>query len=187
MQARDVAHQVVEAVAGDAARGVEVDAVEALHDLGVVRHREVRRDRLAETLDFDVLAVVAADRHARVDDVRDRHHDLEDALVELLLLRLRREQLVGLRLDLRLDLLGLVALALAHQRADLLRELVARGAQAVRLLLRLPLFNVQRNHFVHERQFGVLELLFDVLADDVRVLSEKFDVNHGSYPPLRII
>ena len=178
VQARDVAHQVVEAVAGDAARGVEVDAVEALHDLGVVRHREVRRDRLAVTLDLDVLAVVAADRHARVDDVRDRHHDLEDALVELLLLRLRREQLVGLRLDLRLDLLGLVALALAHQRADLLRELVARGAQAVRLLLRLPLLHVELDHLVDERELAVLKLLFDVFADRIRIFSQKFNVDH---------
>ena len=64
MQAGNVAQQVVEAVAGDAACGVKVDAVEALHDVHVVRDRVVGHNGLAEALDLDVMAVVGADGHA---------------------------------------------------------------------------------------------------------------------------
>ena len=35
-----------------------------------------------EFLYFHVLAVIFTDRNGRIDDVRDRHHDLFDALLE---------------------------------------------------------------------------------------------------------
>ena len=46
MEPRDVAHKIIEAVSGDTSRAVEVDAVEALHDLRVIGDLKIRNDRL---------------------------------------------------------------------------------------------------------------------------------------------
>ena len=177
MQTRDVAHQIIEAVTRNAACSVQIDTVEAFHDLRVVRNREIRNDRLAETLNLDVFAVFA-DRHAGVDDIRDRHHDLEDLLVELLFFSLCGDELIGLCLDLCLDFLSLGLLTLTHQRTDLLGELISGSAQAVGLLLRSAFFGVQLDDFIDKRKLRVLELFLDILADNVRIFSQKLNIDH---------
>ena len=178
VQTRDVAHQIIEAVTRNAACSVQIDTVEAFHDLRVIRNREIRNDRLAETLNLDVFAVVFADRHAGVDDIRDRHHDLEDLFVELLFLRFCGDELIGLCFDLCLDLLSLGLLTLTHQCTDLLGELISGSAQAVGLLLRSAFFGVQLDDFIDKRKLRVLELFLDILADNVRIFSQKFNIDH---------
>ena len=178
MQARDVAHQIIEAVTRNAACSVQIDTVEAFHDLRMIRDLEIRNDRLAETLNLDVFAVVFADRHAGVDDIRDRHHDLEDLLIELFFFSLCGDELIRLCLDLCLDLLSLGLLTLAHQCTDLLGELISGSAQAVGLLLRSAFFGVQLDDFIDKRKLRVLELFLDILADNVRIFSQKFNIDH---------
>ena len=63
MQARDVALEVVEAVAAGATGSVQIDAVQLLHDVHMIGHLEVRHKRLAEALNLDVLGVILADGH----------------------------------------------------------------------------------------------------------------------------
>ena len=139
VQTGDVAHEIVKSVAGDAACGVEINAVEALHDLRVVRDREIWHDGLAEALHLHVAAVVRAERHAGVDDLRDGEHDLVDLGLEFLLLLFKLGQTRRLRRDLRLDGLGLFELGrvlfrLPHEHADLFRQAVALCAQIRRLV-----------------------------------------------------
>ena len=184
VQAGDIAQQVVEAVARHAAGGVQVDAVKALHDVHMVGDGVVGHHRLAKTLHLDVMAVVGADGHAGVDHLGDLVHDLLDAGLQLILAGLQLFQPVGLGGDLLFDLLGLgglgrVLLGLAHQRADLLGQLVAVGAQAVALADDGAVLGVQRDDLVHQRQLGVLEFLFDVLLDLVGMLPDKTDIQHG--------
>ena len=135
VQACDIAHQIIEAVACDLACGVEVDTAELLHDLGVVGYLKIGDDRLAEALDLYVLAVVLTDRDAGVDDVRDDHHDLGDLLVELGFFLLELLELSALSGYLSLELLCLLALAAGKAAADLLGDLVAVGSQRIRLAL----------------------------------------------------
>ena len=138
MQARDVAQQVVKAHARHAAGGVLVDAVEARHDVHMVRHLEIGDERLAEALRLNVAAVVRADGHGGVDDVRDHIEDLADARVHVRDLLVERRAALVVRLDggvvlvdlrLQLGLFGLVGalFELAVQRAVGLGELVTRG------------------------------------------------------------
>ena len=134
VQAGNIAHEIVKSVAGDTARGVEINPVKALHDLRVVRDREVRHDGLAEALHLHVAAVVRAERHAGVDDLRDGEHDLVNFRLEFLFLLFELGQARGLRGDLRLDGLGLFELGgiffcLPHEHADFFRQAVALGAQ----------------------------------------------------------
>ena len=120
MKSGDVAHEIIEAVARNLARGVEVNTVELFHDIGVVGYLEFGYKRLAEALDLNVLAVVLADGYGRVDDLRNAHHDLCYLRAELgfLLLKLRKK--LRLLCDLFLDSHGFFLLALTHQHTDLL-------------------------------------------------------------------
>ena len=78
VEAGDVAHQVVEARAGYPAGGVHVDAVEGLHDLGVVGDFKGGGCCLAEALHLHVAGVVGADGHGGIDDVGDLEQDAAD-------------------------------------------------------------------------------------------------------------
>ena len=71
MEPGNIPHEVVEAVAGDPAGSVHVDAVEGLHDLGVVGDLKVGDHRLTEALDFHIVAVVRADRDGGINDIGD--------------------------------------------------------------------------------------------------------------------
>ena len=148
VQAGDVSHEVVKAVAGDTAGGIHVNAVEALHNFGVVGDGEVGNDRLAEALDLDIAAVVRTDGNGVVDDVRDGEHDGADALAHLGGSLLKLGQTVGIGLDLSLDLFRLfqlrgVLLRLTHENAHLLGLGVAGGAQVLGGLNGVPVLPVQ--------------------------------------------
>ncbi len=179
VQPGDVALEVVEAVAGGATGGIQVDAVQALHDVHVVGDLPLGHYGLAETFVLHVLGVVLADGHGIVDDVGDHQHALSDLLGVLDLLLLDVGQLVLHVLDLLLGGLGLVALALAHQHADLLGDLVALGTQVVRALYGLAVLAVKIQHLVHQGQLGVLKLLFDILAHQIGVAAHQIDIQHG--------
>ena len=181
VQPGDVAQQIIKAHTGDAAGGILVDAVEGLHDIDVVRDLEIGHDGLAEALDLDVMAVVGADGHAGVDHLRDRVHDLLDLGLQLGLLGLQLLQAVSLGRDLLLDFLSLgslggVFLGLAHQRADLLGQLVAVCAQVAGLTDGGAVLGVKRDDLIDEGQLGVLELFLDVFLDSVRVFTDKTNV-----------
>ena len=64
---------------------ININAVELLHDVHMIGHLEIRHKRLAEALDLDVLAVVLADRHARIDNLRNDLHALLDFSILLFL------------------------------------------------------------------------------------------------------
>ena len=193
VQAGDVAQQVVEAIAGHAACGVHINAVEALHDLGMVRDGEIRHDRLTEALSLDVVGVVRADGYAGVDHLGDGVHDLLNAFSQLCLLGFQLCHLVGVSLDsgvvgvdlsLQLSLLGLVValLQLAEQRTVGLAQLVAGSLQGLDFLQALAVLGVLLDDFVNEGELCILKLLLDVFLDRIRVVADKFDVKHDNSP-----
>ena len=172
----NVPHQVVKAVAAGLAGAVQVDAPKALHNLRVVGHLEVGHHRLPKPLDFHVFAVVFADGHRVVDQVGNHQHALADFSGHLRLLALHLLQLSGDGLHLFFHLLGLFLLALAHQLANLLADGVALLAQLVAPALRGPELGVQFNDLVHQRQLFILEFLFDVFLDQLRIGADQLDV-----------
>ena len=102
MKSRDVAHQVVKAIACHPSGAVQINAVKALHDVGVVGDLEIRNYRLAVLLHLHVLAVVLSDGNAGIDDVGNGHHDLFDLLLEILLLLLQLGKAGGILVHLLL-------------------------------------------------------------------------------------
>ena len=193
MEPGDIPQQVVEAAAGHTARRVQIDAVEPLHDIGVVGHLKIGGFRLAEPLHLHVAAVVGADGHGLVDDLGDHQHDLVEGGLRLRLLLLQQGHAVGVGLDggvvgvdllLDLRLFGLVGALFQppEQGAVGLGQLVALGLQRLALVDGLTALGVQRNGLVHQRQLGVLELLADILLDNVGILPDKFDIKHDTIP-----
>ena len=133
------------------------------------------------------MAVVGADGYRRVDHLRDLVHDFLDLRLQFGLFGFELLEAVGLRRDLRLDGLGLgglgrVLLGLAHQHADLLGELVAVGAQRVRLGDGRAVFGVEGDDLIDERQFVVLEFFADVFLDQFGVFPHKTNVEHCDAP-----
>ena len=179
MQPGHIPHEIIEAVAGGLAGRVQVNAVEPLHDVHMVRDLKVRHHRLAKALQFHVFAVVPAHGHAVVNDVGDDHHPLLDLRLELILLLLQGGQVVGQGGYLGLGGLGLFLLALGQQAADLLGKGLALVAQAVRLLAGFPVFLVQGHHLVHQGQLLILKLFADVFLDPLGVVAQQIDVQHG--------
>ena len=55
MQTRNIAGQVIETVARGLAGRIQIDAIEALHDIDVIRYLKIKSAFLTELLDFDVL------------------------------------------------------------------------------------------------------------------------------------
>ena len=135
MKPCNIAAKVIEAVARDVSCGVKVDAVEALHDVGVVGNIEVGHYRLAVLRDLDVFAVVLADGHGGVDDIRYNHHYLGYLLGVFGFETLALGKSLGEFRYLGFGCHGLVLLALSHQSAYLLGDLVSVCSEGVRLLL----------------------------------------------------
>ena len=190
VQAGDVAHQVVETVAGYAAGRIHVDAVKALHNVGVVGNLKIGGDRLTKPLHLHIAAIVRADGHAGVNDLGNDHHDLVKLLGGSVNAGIQLCHtlgvglhcgIVGVDLGLQLGLFGLVGtlFQLPVQRAVGLAQLVALCLERVALLHGAALFSVQRNGLVHQGQLGVLELLADVFLYCFGIFPYKSYIKHS--------
>ena len=62
MESCDIAEQIVEAIAGNAACRIHVDSMKLFHDLCMIRNRIIRDNRITEPLKLDILRVILADR-----------------------------------------------------------------------------------------------------------------------------
>ena len=187
VQAGDIAHKVVEAVAGNAAGRVHIYAVEALHYLGVVGNIKIGDYRFAEALYLDVIAVVRADGNAGVDDIRDIQHNLVDTRSVLLLQRFKLSETVGICLDLSLYFLSLfelggVFLGLTHEHTDLLREGISACAQITCFGYCGTVLRVKLQNLIDKGQLRILKFLFDVLTNYIGIISYKLYVQHFSSP-----
>jgi len=81
---RNIAHQIVKSVSCHLACSIQINAVKTLHDLGVIRDLKIRNNRFAKLLDLHIAGIILADRYGRINDVRDRHHDLGNFLLKFL-------------------------------------------------------------------------------------------------------
>ena len=153
----------------------------------MVRNLVIGHDRLAKARGLDVVTVVRADGHGRIDNVGDDVEDLADSALQLGLLGVQLHAalvilldggVIGVDLRLQLGLSGLVGafFELAVERPVGLRELIARGLQAFDLLLRGALFRVERNDLVYQRQLFILKLFADIFLDGVGIFPDKSDV-----------
>ena len=178
MEPRYIAHEIVKALARDAAGGVLVYSVEKLHNIGMVGYFKIRVGLLPEFFHLYVLAVVLSDRHARVHDVRYLHLDFkhfrrEPVLFFLKLLKLRR-----LLVHKPLHLLGFFLFALSHKHAYLLAYAVAVGAQVIGAVVGGAFLAVELYYLVYKRELSVLKFLFYIFLYKLWIFANKFNIKH---------
>ncbi len=181
VQAGNVTHEVVEAVAGNAACGIHIYAVELFHDLSVIRNLIIGSYGLAEALDLNICAVIGADGNGGVNDVGDVHHEDADALRVLLLKLLKLCETVCICLDLSLDLLclfklGRVLFCLTHQHTDLLGKSVAAGAELACFGYGCSVLGIELKNLINHRELCILKLLLDIFLDYIGIFSDKLDI-----------
>ena len=178
MQTRNVAHEIIETGSGNSACCILVKTAQSLHDIRVIRDLVIRNDRLTKALDLDILAVVLADRHRCINDLRDALHDVIELCAQLVhdgFLFLHGD---GIFLDLCLDRLSLILFAGLHENRNLCRELIALCAEILRDMLCLKDLCIQLRRFINERKLVILKLLFDIFLDSFLVVYQKLNINH---------
>ena len=183
VQAGNVTQQIIKAISGNPSRGIQVDAVEALHDIHMIGDLKVRHNRLTEALHFHVAGVVRTQGHGIINHLGNHQHPLVNLVLQLVLQLFQLCQPGGLVGDLflhrlRLRQLGRILLGLSHQHADLLAELVPVRPELVCLRNGGAALGVQINDLIYQRQLGVLKLLFDVLFYSLGIFPDKLDIQH---------
>ena len=187
MQSRDIAHQIIETIAGYTACAVQINTVKGIHNISMIGDLKIRNDGLAVFLDLHIVCVIGTDRNRGIDDIRDHHHILKDDLIRFLLNGIELFQALSHFIDLRLysvDLchLGGILLGLAHQSADLLGEFLSLCAKLIRLTLSRTALLIIFDHFIDKGEFHILKLLANILFDNFRILSQKLNINHSLSP-----
>ncbi len=180
MEPGHVALQIIKAGAAGLAGAVQIDSRQPLHDFHMIGNVVIWDRRLAEAPTFHILAVVFPNRHRRVDDIGNDRHPLAHLSFQPTGLFFQFLQLLRHGGNLAFDLLGLFLLAFGHQTADLLAQCVALAAQIIAPGFRLAALLVQLQDLVHQRQLVLLVFFADIFPHRLRVVSQKFDVDHVS-------
>ena len=137
MKSGNISHEIIKTISSYFSCAVKVDAIELFHDFCVIGNLKIRNKRLTVLLHLDIFCVILADWNARINDIRNRHHDLGHFIAQLFFAFRKLLQGLSLCIDLLFDLLCLRLFSLSHQGADLLGEFIPLCPETVRLLLRL--------------------------------------------------
>ena len=176
MKPCNIAHKIVETVARNSAGSLHINAVESLHNIGVIRNLKIGNERFAESLNLNIFAVVLADGNRLVDDIRYHHHALCNLCTEFCFTLCKFVKFLSLSGNLLFNFFRLVSFALCHQSTDLLRNLVSVCSEFVRSCNNSSAFLVKFDYLVNERKFFILKFFLDVFLYDFRIFSYKFNV-----------
>ena len=176
MQTCNIAHQVIEAIAGYFTSAVQIDAMQIFHNFGMIGNVKFRNHWLAKALQLYVLAIIFTDRNTGINNIGQSHHDLFHFLRQFGFHLLQLCQACRSLGHLLLHLLSLFLQALRHQTTDLFRDLVTVCTKIICLLFHLTAFGIQLNYLINHRQFAILELIANILLNDLRIFSDKFQI-----------
>ena len=178
MQSRNIAHQIIKTVSSYPACRIHVNAMKPLHNFRMIGNLKIRYNRIPISLYLYIFSVIFPDRHRRINDIRNRHHVLFDLFAQIIFFCFQFGKSCRACCHLGFLRLGLLLLSLYHQSADFFGNLISLCANIVGLLLCRPHFRIQRNHFIHKRKLLLLKFFSDILLYCLRILPQKFNVNH---------
>ena len=189
MQPGNIPQQIVESLTGNTPCGIHINAVKALHDLRMIGNGEIRHHRFSKAGDLHIAAVIRSDRHGWIDDIGNEHHPPADLLGILPFQLLQFCQTLRLCFYLRLYFLcfrqfGRILFSLSHEHPHLFGKGISGSPQVAGLLNGGTVFSVQFQHLVYQRELGVLKLFADVFLDQLGVVANKLDIQHGFSPVL---
>ena len=174
MKSCNISHQIIKSISCHFAGAVQINSVKTLHNFRMIWNLKIRNRRLTVFLYFNIFTVVFADRHTRINDVWNRHHDLCDFFIQFLLFYGQFLQTRSVCRYLFFYFLRLIFLSLSHKSPDLFRKLVSLPTEFICFLLCCPSLCIKLNYLIHQRKLFILKFIFNIFFDQIRILSDKF-------------
>ena len=163
MKSCNISHQIIEAISGNLSGAVKVKPLEPFHNFRMIRNLKIRRHRFSILLHFHIFTVVFSNGNGRINNIGNNHHNFCDLFLQLSFQLLQFCQTFCPCIYLGLYCLRFFFLSLAHQRANLLGQLLALSPEGIRLLLGFSGLDIQFHHLIHQWQLAVLKFVSDVL------------------------
>jgi len=172
----DVSHQIIETITCHFSRTVQIQPIERFHDLRMIRNFIIRNNRLAETFDLYVLAVIFSNRDRRVDDIRDCHHDCFDFFFYFFFSCRQFINFCTGSCNFFLHFFCFFFFTLCHQCTDLFTDFVFICTQGFYFLLNISVFLIQSDDFIYHRDFLILEFFTNIFFNHIRIFPDKLDI-----------
>ena len=124
MKSCNISHQIIESISCHSSGTVKINTIETLHNLGMIRNFKIRNYRLTVSLYLYVLSIILSNRNARINDVRNGHHDLGYFLIQFFFFYRQFFQFFGISCNLFFYRFCLFLFALTHQSTNLFGNFV---------------------------------------------------------------
>ena len=178
VQPCNISAQIIEAIAAGLSCSIQINTMQFLHNINMIRNREIGNNRFSKAFYFYIFAVVSADRYRWINEVWNLHHGFPNLAFQLCFQLLLFFQLCANCSNLCLYSFGFFLFALSHEAANLLAERLSLPTQRIALYLGFPVLLIHGNNFIDQRQLFVLELFLQVFFYQLRFSPEPFDINH---------
>jgi hypothetical protein len=144
----------------------------------MIRHFEIGHFRFAEALQFHVLRIVLPKRNVVCDNVRNAHHRLFKFCFRFRAFRFNGKLAFRVCFYLCFYLLRFLSLALFHKHTHLFGKGISCGAERIAFRDQCAAFRIERKRFVYEGQLMLLEFSADIRFYQLRVGTDKIDIDH---------
>ena len=176
MKSCDITHQIIKSITCNTSCTVKIDSVKIFHNFCMIWNFVIRNNRLTKFFNFNVFAVIFTNRNRWIDDIRNNHHIFQKFFFYFFF---SCRKFINTRTgccNLFLYFFCFFAFALSHQCTDLFGNFISFSSESFDFLFDFSVFFVQRDYFINQFQFVVLEFVADVLFYDFRIFSHKFNV-----------
>ena len=180
MQSGNIAHEIIEPVTGYTSCSIHINTFKFLHNLCMIRYLKIRYCRLAVFLYFHIFRVIFTNWNRRIDNIRNGHHILLDLLTKFIFCFFQFSKTGRISGNFSLLCLRFLLLTLCHQCTDLFGYLIAVSTDLIRFLLCFAHACIQFDHFIHQIKLTILKFFSDIFLYNIRILSQKFNINHFS-------
>ena len=136
------------------------------------REKEVEEELLKDMMVIPNII----DRYRRIDNVWNNHHVFEKFFFYFFFSCRKFINTCTGCSNLFLNFFCFITFSLCHQRTDLFGSFISFCSQSFNFLFDLSVFFVQFNNLINQFQFIVLEFVSDILFNDFRIFSHKFNV-----------
>ena len=176
MKSCNISHQIVKAITCNTSCTVQINSVKAFHNICMIWNFKIRNYWFTEFFNFNIFTVVFTNRYRRINDVRDNHHIFKKLFFYFFFSCRKFINTCTGCSNLFLNFFCFITFSLCHQRTDLFGSFISFCSQSFNFLFDLSVFFVQFNNLINQFQFIVLEFVSDILFNDFRIFSHKFDV-----------
>ena len=174
MKPCNISHKIIESIAGYFAGTVQINAIKALHNLCMIRNLKIRNHRIPIFLNLHILTVIFSNGNTRINDIRNRHHNLCYFFIQLFFLCGQLLQAGSICSHFLFYFFCFIFLALPHQCTNLLGKLIPLRPKLICLLLCCSSVRIQSDHLIHQRKLFFLKFILYILLYNISIFSDKF-------------